>query len=51
LQRDGRAVLAKIENAGRAYRAVDGGENSQADLVDEAGAQKGPVRDATIVDL
>jgi hypothetical protein len=53
LQRDGHAglVVAEIEDAGRAFGALDGRENSRAYLVDEAGAQKGSVRDPAAIHL
>jgi hypothetical protein len=34
--------VAEIEDARRAYRAIDRGKNGQADLVDEAGTKEPP---------
>src|SRR5215471_16159194 len=34
-------AVARVENAWRALRAVDGGADRKADLVDQAGPQKG----------
>src|SRR5215472_15175399 len=36
-------AVARVENARRAPRAIDGGADCQTDLVDQPGPQKGPV--------
>ena len=45
------AFFAGAKNAWCAFRPVDSREYGQADLVDEAGAKKGAVRDTAAVDL
>src|SRR4051812_39192143 len=43
---DAGILVAGVEDAGRAFGAVDRGADSEADLVDQAGPQKRPVRAA-----
>src|SRR5262249_25014983 len=43
---DAGILVAGVEDARRALRSIDGGADRQADLVDQAGPQKGPVRAA-----